>query len=53
VALKQVDLPRELKKEKIEISLHDDTLTVSGERQREASEQEFLTERLHLNGLAL
>ena len=35
-----------LKKEEIEISLHDDTLTISGERKREeSSEQEFLTER--------
>src|SRR6202047_4778746 len=35
-----------LKKEEIEISLHDDTLTISGERKREEStEQEFLTER--------
>ena len=51
MALKQVDLARELKKEEIEISLHDDPLTVSGGRQREASEHEFLTERLHLNGL--
>jgi HSP20 family protein len=35
-----------LKKEEIEISLHDDTLIISGERKREeSSEQEFLTER--------
>jgi HSP20 family protein len=40
-----VELPG-LKKEEIEISLHDDTLTISGERKREeSSEQEFLTER--------
>ena len=40
-----VELPG-LKKEEIEISLHDDTLTISGERKREESrEQEFLTER--------
>ena len=40
-----VELPG-LKKEEIEISLHDDTLTISGERRREESnEQEFLTER--------
>ena len=42
-----VELPG-LKKEQIEISLHDDTLTIAGERKREASsEQEFLTERLY------
>ena len=42
-----VELPG-LKKEEIEISLHDDTLTISGERKREeSSEQEFLTERLY------
>jgi HSP20 family protein len=42
-----VELPG-LKKEEIEISLHDDTLTIAGERKREASsEQEFLTERLY------
>ena len=40
-----VELPG-LKKEEIEISLHDDRLTISGERKREeSSEQEFLTER--------
>jgi HSP20 family protein len=40
-----VELPG-LKKEEIEISLHDDTLAISGERKREESgEQEFLTER--------
>jgi HSP20 family protein len=40
-----VELPG-LKKEEIEISLHDDTLTISGERKREeSSEQEFLAER--------
>ena len=40
-----VELPG-FKKEEIEISLHDDTLTISGERKREeSSEQEFLTER--------
>jgi HSP20 family protein len=40
-----VELPG-LKKEEIEILLHDDTLTISGERKREeSSEQEFLTER--------
>ena len=39
-----------LKKEEIEISLHDDTLTISGERKREESSgQEFLTERLYGN----
>jgi HSP20 family protein len=44
-----VELPG-LKKEEIEISLHDDTLTVSGERKREeSSAQEFLTERLYGN----
>jgi len=37
-----------LKKEEIEISLHDNTLTIAGERKREeSSEQEFLTERLY------
>ena len=37
-----------LKKEEIEILLHDDTLTIAGERKREeSSEQEFLTERLY------
>lgn len=42
-----VELPG-LKKEEIEISLHDDTLAISGERKREeSSEQEFLTERLY------
>ena len=42
-----VELPG-FKKEEIEISLHDDTLTISGERKREeSSEQEFLTERLY------
>jgi HSP20 family protein len=42
-----VELPG-LKKEEIEISLHDDTLTIAGERKREeSSEQEFLTERLY------
>jgi HSP20 family protein len=42
-----VELPG-LKKEEIEISLHEDTLTISGERKREeSSEQEFLTERLY------
>ena len=42
-----VELPG-LKKEEIEISLHDDTLTISGERKREESSgQEFLTERLY------
>src|SRR6267154_5377270 len=42
-----VELPG-LKKEEIEITLHDDTLTISGERKREESgEQEFLTERLY------
>ena len=42
-----VELPG-LKKEEIEISLHDDTLTIAGERKREESrEQEFLTERLY------
>ena len=40
-----VELPG-LKKEEIEISLHDDTLTISGERNREESSgEEFLTER--------
>src|ERR1700720_994662 len=44
-----VELPG-LKKEEIEISLHDETLTVSGERKREESSgQEFLTERLYGN----
>ena len=44
-----VELPG-FKKEEIEISLHDDTLTVSGERKREeSSAQEFLTERLYGN----
>ena len=42
-----VELPG-LKKEEIEISLHDDTLTIAGERKREeSSAQEFLTERLY------
>ena len=43
-----VELPG-LKKEQIEISLHDDTLTIAGERKREdeSSAQEFLTERLY------
>ena len=42
-----VELPG-LKKEEIEIPLHDDTLTIAGERKREeSSEQEFLTERLY------
>jgi HSP20 family protein len=42
-----VELPG-LKKEEIEISLHEDTLTIAGERKREeSSEQEFLTERLY------
>ena len=42
-----VELPG-LKKEEIEISLHDDTLAISGERKREEySEQEFRTERLY------
>jgi HSP20 family protein len=42
-----VELPG-LKKEEIEISLHDETLTISGERKSEkSSEQEFLTERLY------
>jgi HSP20 family protein len=37
-----------LKKEEIEISLHDDTLTISGERKREgSSEQVLLTERFY------
>ena len=37
-----------LKKEEIEISLHDDTLTISGERKREgSSEQGLLTERFY------
>ena len=40
-----VEIPG-LKKEEIEISLHDATLSISGERKREESnEQEFLTER--------
>jgi len=44
-----VELPG-LKKEEIEISLHDDTLTISGERKREESSGlEFLTERLYGN----
>ena len=44
-----VELPG-FKKEEIEISLHDDTLTISGERKREeSSAQEFLTERLYGN----
>src|ERR1700752_5107959 len=44
-----VELPG-LKKEEIQISLHDDTLTISGERKREeSSAQEFLTERLYGN----
>ena len=44
-----VELPG-LKKEEIEITLHDDTLTISGERKREESgAQEFLTERLYGN----
>ena len=44
-----VELPG-FKKEEIEISLHDDTLTVSGERKREeSSAQEFLTERFYGN----
>ena len=35
-------------KEEIEISLHDKTLTISGERKREeSSEQGFLTERFY------
>src|SRR5271166_6933084 len=42
-----VELPG-LKKEEIEISLHDDTLTISGERKcEESGEQEFLTERFY------
>ena len=42
-----VELPG-FKKEEIEISLHEDTLTIAGERKREeSSEQEFLTERLY------
>ena len=43
-----VELPG-LKKEEIEISLHDDTLTIAGERKREDESiaQEFLTERLY------
>jgi HSP20 family protein len=42
-----VELPG-LKKEEIEISLHENTLTIAGERKRaESSEQEFLTERLY------
>jgi HSP20 family protein len=42
-----VELPG-LKKEEIEILLHDDTLTIAGERKREeSSAQEFLTERLY------
>jgi HSP20 family protein len=42
-----VELPG-LKKEEIEISLYDDTLTIAGEGKREeSSEQEFLTERLY------
>jgi HSP20 family protein len=37
-----------LKKEEIEISLHDDTLALSGERKREgSSEQGLLTERFY------
>ena len=37
-----------VKKEEIEISLHDDTLTISGERKREgSSEQVLLTERFY------
>ena len=37
-----------LKKEEIEISLHDDTLTISGERKRKgSSEQGLLTERFY------
>ena len=44
-----VELPG-LKKEEIEISLHDDTLTISGGRKREESSgQEFLAERLYGN----
>ena len=40
-----VELPGH-KKEEIEISLHDNTLTISGERKcEESGEQEFLTER--------
>ena len=40
-----VELPG-LKKEEIEISLHDDTLTISGERKcEESGEQEFLTDK--------
>jgi len=40
-----VELPG-LKKEEIEISLHDNTLTISSERKcEESGEQEFLTER--------
>jgi len=47
-----VELPG-LKKEEIEISLHDDTLTISGERKREQSnEQESLTEDLTANSSA-
>ena len=37
-----------LKKEEIDISLHDDTLTISGDRKREgSSEQGLLTERYY------
>src|SRR5271157_1898365 len=47
-----VELPG-LKKEEIEISLHDDTLTISGERKREeSSEQEFLPKSLTANSSA-
>ena len=42
-----VELPG-LKKEEIEISLHDDTLTIAGERKREeSSAQEFLLDARH------
>jgi HSP20 family protein len=42
-----VELPG-LKKEEIDISLHDNTITIAGERKREeSSEQEFLTARLY------